>query len=79
MSRRGTPVSPLPPCRTAHIPPALAPSFPPTMSPADNSTVPSFHEVEINTLALEIVKDSISSAGVTTVEVSLAAVSFGAY
>ena len=49
------------------------------MAPTDNSTITDFHRVGINTLALEIVKDSISSAGVTTVEVSLAAVSFGAY
>ena len=51
------------------------------MSPADNYnlTVSSFHGAETNVLALEIVKDSISSAGVTMVEISLAAVSFGEY
>ncbi|KAM5536558.1 hypothetical protein V8D89_009835 [Ganoderma adspersum] len=47
------------------------------MSPHTNSMVSDLHAVGVNVLALDIVKDSIGSAGVTMVEISLAAVSFG--
>ena len=41
------------------------------------STVPGFHEVEVNTLALHIVRDAATTWGEIIVEASLASLSFG--